>query len=153
MKYNFHDPELEAMAEIAKILGSQMSLTYLKDTTANAMLAQITTTGLYLALYTTSPGTSGSGEIAYNSSTGYTQSGRQSIGWGTSALGIVTSNTTQTFTMGASWTPASIGYFGLWSAATGGAYLAGGQTTGLSGSIPAGANVVFTNSVTLTVSG
>ena len=157
MTYKFWDKEIEAMAKIASILGSNMALTYLNDVTANNMLAQITDTGLFLALFTTSPGTAGdTGEVPYNDPTGYTQIERQAITWDASSVGSVTSNDTQTYTLGASWTPGPIGYFGIFDAATssgGAGYLAGGLTTGLSGSIPAGANVVFTSSVTLTVSG
>ena len=151
--HDFHDPEIEAMAQIAFIINGQMALTYLPATVANNMLAQITTTGLYLGINSGTPGTTGANEIAANSASGYTQSARPSIAWASSSNGVVTSNTTQTFTMGASWTPAPIPYFSLWTASSAGTYLAGGATTGLSGNIPAGANVVFTNSVTLTVSG
>jgi hypothetical protein len=64
----------------------------------------------------------------------------------------VVSNDTQTYAMLVTES-GGIPYFGLWTANTGGTFLAGGPTTGLSGSIPSGANVTFTNSVTLTVSG
>ena len=147
----FHDPELRQMASIATVMGSKGALTYLTATVANNMLAQITTSGLWLGLLSTAgnPGT----EIPYNSATGYTQATRQAIAWAGAASGVVVSNTTQTFTMGGTWTPAPIPYFGLFGASTAGTYYGGGGTGSLTGNIPAGANVTFTSSVTLTVSG
>ena len=152
--YDFHDPTLREMAEIAHAQGAFMALTYLSATTANNMLNQIVTSGLYMGINnSTGPSTSGANEIAYNSSTGYTQSTRPSITWGSQSNGVQSSSNTQTFTMGGSWTPGAIAYFSIWGASTSGTYYAGGTTSGLSGNIPAAANVTFTSALTLTVAG
>jgi hypothetical protein len=41
-------------------------------------------------------------------------------------------------------TAGGIPYFGIWTANSSGTWIIGGTTTGLSGSIPSGANVTFT---------
>lgn len=109
---------------------------------ANTMLSAAfpTATTFYLALFTADPGTTGSaGEVTGGSY------GRQAINFaapsgGTSVSGG--SNPAQSFTN----MPAEAGgipYFGIFTAVTAGTYDAGGTTSGLSGSIPAGATVSF----------
>jgi hypothetical protein len=109
---------------------------------ANTMLAAgfPTATNFYLALFTTDPGTTGSsGEMTGG---GY---GRQLINFAAPAGGSAVSggsNPAQNFTN----VPAAAGgipYFGIYTAVTAGTYDAGGTTSGLSGSIPAGATVSF----------
>ena len=151
--YTFHDPELEKLARVAHDLGATMALTYLSPGAASVMVNALTTTGAYLSLHnSTGPGTTGANEIAANSASGYTQSARPSVTWGTITNGVVVSNNTQTYTMGASWSTGAIGYFGIWSASSAGTYLGGGTVSGLT-SVAAGANVTITSAVTLTVAG
>lgn len=110
--------------------------------TANTMLAAAfpTATTLYLALFLSDPGTTGAtGEM---NGGGYD---RQPINFAAPAGGTVISggtNPAQTFTnvpVAASGVP----YFGVFSALTGGTYEFGGTTSGLAGSIPAGATIQF----------
>lgn len=155
MTYQFHDPELALLAGIAHDLGATMSLTYLSAQAASVMAQQgLTNTGAYLSIHnSTGPGTSGTNEIAANSASGYTQATRPSITWpATVTNGVITSNNTQTFTMGASWSTGAIGYFGLWTASSGGTYLGGGTISGL-GSIAANATFTITSAVTWTIAG
>ena len=101
----------------------------------NAMF--VPTTTYYLALFTSDPGTTGaSGEVTGGSYA------RQAIAFGSASGGSQASTNAQNFTLmpiEASGVP----YFGLFTAASGGTYLGGGTTTGLSGSIPAGSTVAF----------
>ena len=101
----------------------------------NAMFVPSTT--YYLALFTSDPGTTGaSGEVTGGSYA------RQSIAFGSATSGSQASTTAQNFTLmpiEASGVP----YFGIFSAVSGGTYLGGGTTSGLSGSIPAGSTVAF----------
>jgi hypothetical protein len=80
---------------------------------------------------------------------------RQAITFGTPSGGSQASAGTdaaQSFT-GMPLESSGCPYFGIWSASTGPTYEAGGTTTGLSGSIPAGATVSFASgAVTLAVS-
>jgi hypothetical protein len=140
------------MAQVAFDLNALMALTYLPAAVANNMLANITATGLFMSIHSGSPSNTGANEIV--AGTGYTavSGGRPPITWAASSGGIVVSNDTQTYALLVTES-GGIPYFGLWTANTGGTYLGGGPTSGLSGSIPSGANVTFTNSVTLTVSG
>jgi len=158
--YHFRDPELEELAEIARLLGASMALTYLSATYASNMLGQITTTGLYMGIHTASPGTTGANEIVGSGMIGYSSGGytgtRMAVTWGSVSSGVVSSNDTQTFPLLA--TQASgIPYFSLWTdtgaTSHAGTYLTGGATSGLSGSIPNGANVTFTSAITLTQAG
>ena len=115
------------------------------DTMLNASVVAATT--YYLALFTTDPGTTGaSGEVTGGSYA------RQAITFGTAAAGSVASTDSQLFTS----LPAEaggIGYFGIFTAASGGSYKWGGTVTGLSGSLPAGINVSFaTGGITATQS-
>jgi hypothetical protein len=100
-------------------------------------------TVFYLALFTSDPGSSTnapSGEYTTGSGPA-----RQPITFGSAAAGAKVSSGTdaaQTFTS----VPAAAGgvlYFGICSAATGANYMCGGLTSGLSGSIPSGASIVF----------
>jgi hypothetical protein len=154
--HRYHDLRLKEMAVIAAETNQFMALTYLTVAVATAMLANITTAGLFMSIHTATPGNTGASEIAANVATGYTQAARPAISWSAFSTDHQTSggaNATQTYTMGASWTPAAIPYFGIWGASSAGTYYAGGPTSGLSGSIPAGANVTFTSAVTLTIAG
>jgi hypothetical protein len=150
----FVDGELAAMAEIAFDLGAKMALTYLSNTVAENMLSQITTTGLFMSIHSASPGQTGASELVAGTAYTAVSGGRPPLSWGslTGTPGTVVSNDTQTYAMLVTES-GGIPYFGIWTANTSGTYLAGGTTTGLSGSIPSGANVTFTSSVTLTVSG
>jgi hypothetical protein len=155
--YEFHAEEHRMMAEIAFMFDMQMALTYLPATVANNMLNQIigasAANGGFLSLHnSTGPSTTGANEVAANSASGYTQATRPSIAWGANSNGVTTSNTTQTYTMGASWATGAIGYFGIWGASSAGTYYGGGTTTGL-GSVAAGATITITSAVTLTVAG
>lgn len=150
--HDFHDPEIEEMAQIAIVLGSRMALTYLPTSVATAMLATITTSGLFLSIHSASPGNTGTSELVAGTAYTAVSGGRPPITWAAFATDHQTSSNTQTFAM-LTTNAGGIPYFGLWSANTAGTYYAGGPTTGLSGSIPSGANVVFTSSVTLTIAG
>ena len=161
-EYTFHDPILAEWAKVARDLDAQMALTYLAATYASNMLGQITTTGLYMSLHSASPATTGANEILGNNEVGYSSGGyaggglRMSISWGSVTSGVVASTNTQTFPLLATFA-SGIPYFGIWTDTGGaghaGAYICGGATSGLSGSIPSGANVIFTNGITLTQSG
>ena len=101
----------------------------------NAMFVPSTT--YYLALYTTDPSTTGaSGEVTGGSYA------RQGIAFGSASSGSQASTNAQTFT-GMPVLSGGAPYFGLFSASTGGTYLGGGTTTGLSGAISAGSTVTF----------
>jgi hypothetical protein len=109
---------------------------------ANTMLTAAfpTATNFYMALFSADPGTTGTaGELTGG---GYA---RQLINFATPAGGVSVSggtNPAQNFTN----VPAEAGgipYFGVFSAVTAGTYEFGGTTSGLSGSIPAGATVSF----------
>ena len=67
---------------------------------------------------------------------------RQSIAFGSASSGSQASTTAQTFT-GMPVLSGGAPYFGLFTAGTGGTYLGGGTTTGLSGAISAGSTVAF----------
>ena len=72
--------------------------------------------------------------------------------FGSASGGAEVSTNSQTFTN----LPAEasgIPYFGIWSALTGGTYIGGGTTTGLTGSLPAGISVnVPTGQTTVSIS-
>jgi hypothetical protein len=97
----------------------------------------VPSTTYYLALFTSDPSTTGaSGEVTGGSYA------RQSIAFGSASSGSQASTTAQSFT----GMPAESGgapYFGLFTASTGGTYLGGGTTTGLSGAISVGSTVSF----------
>jgi hypothetical protein len=126
-----------------------MVLTYLAATYAANMMNQVITTGLFMSIHTASPSNTGANEII--GGTGYTGN-RPAISWAAISSGVVTSNDTQTYALLLAQT-GGIPYFGIWTAATSGTYIFGGPTSGLSGSIPNGATVLFTSSVTLTQAG
>ena len=106
------------------------------------------TLNIYVALFTTDPGTSGaSGEVSGGSYA------RQSGTFGLPSAGVATSTNAQNFTN----MPAESGgcpYFFCFATATGTTYpLGGGTTSGLSGAISAGSTVaVAIGGVTFTVS-
>lgn len=145
----FYDLEIGKMAQVAADLDAMMALTYLTVATATAMLANITTTGLYLSIHNGSLGNTGANEIV--GGTGYTGT-RPAITWAAFSIDHQTSSNTQTFAMLVAET-GGIPYYGIWTAATAGTFITGGPTSGLSGSIPSGANVTFTSAVTETVAG
>jgi hypothetical protein len=109
----FYDPELREWSDIAAALEADMALTYASVAVATAMIACVTTTGLYMSIHSATPGNTGASEIAANSAAGYTQSVRPTIAWAAYASAAQVSNDTQTYTMGATWTPGPIPYFGL----------------------------------------
>lgn len=103
------------------------------------------TSTFYLALFSSDPGTTGTtGEITsytgsrpafqFNAATGGTQTGPTSV---------INFSVTATLASGAP-------YFGIFTAATGGTYLVGGATTGLTGSIASGATITFAANTSLT---
>jgi len=98
----------------------------------------VTSTTYYLALFTTDPGTTGaSGEVTGGSYA------RQAIVFGTAAsAGSKASTTSQSFT-GMPAEAGGVPYGGLFSASTGGTYLGGITTTGLSGAISVNATIDF----------
>lgn len=152
----FRDPEIGEMAKVAAYLDAVMANTYLSTAVITAMIACLTTTGAFLSIHSGSPSTTGANEIIGSTMSGYSSGGftgaRKAITWAAFSGTSQVSNDTQTFALLA--TQASgIPNFGLWTAdgTSGGTYLGGGTTSGLSGSIPNGANVIFTNGVTLSV--
>ena len=106
----------------------------------------VASTTYYLSLHTASPGTTGANEVTGGSYA------RQAITFGTASGGVATSTDGQTF----SSMPAESGgvpYFGLWTAVTGGTYIGGGTTSGLSGAISSGTTISFaTGAVTAAIS-
>jgi hypothetical protein len=113
----------------------------LPATQANTMLtaAFVPSTTYYLSLHTSNPGGGGASEVTNSGGSAY---GRQAITFANPSAGSQASNNAQTF----SNMPAESGgtpYYGLWIVLTGGTYLGGGTTTGLSGAISLGSSVVF----------
>ena len=150
--YKFHSPTVEDIARIADELGARMALTYLSAAAANNMLGQVTTTGLFMSIHSASPSNTGANELVAGTAYTAVSGGRPPIAWASASSGVVVSNNTQTFAM-LTTQSGGIPYFGLWTANTSGTWLFGGPTSGLSGSIPSGANVTFTSAVTLTQAG
>jgi len=115
-----------------------------ENTAISAVFVPSTT--YYLSLHSATPGQNGASEITGGSYA------RQVIQFGAASGGSESSTDSQTFTN----LPAEasgIPYFGIWTAATGGTYLGGGTTTGLTGSLPSGISVNFaTGAVTLSFS-
>ena len=111
---------------------------------ANAAVTAMfpTATTYYLALFTTDPTTTGaSGEVTG----GAGPYARQAINFAAPSGGTAASggaNPAQNFT-GMPAEAGGIPYFGIFTAVTAGTYSGGGTTSGLSGSIPAGATVSF----------
>ena len=157
-RYQFKDPVIGDLAALAEELGARMALTYLAAAYASNMLGQITTTGLFMGINNGSPSNTGANEIIGSLMSGYSSGGytgkRMAVTWGSVTNGVVSSTDTQTFPLLAIQA-GGIGYWSLWTADGSGAstYLFGGATSGLSGSIPSGANVTFTNAITLTQAG
>lgn len=121
----------------------------LSTTSENAAIAAVLvpSTTYYLALFTSDPGTTGaSGEVSGGSYA------RQAIAFGSASGGSESSTNSQSFTS----MPAEgsgVPYFGIFSASSGGTYICGGTTTGLSGAISAGSTITFaTASVTASIS-
>ena len=139
--YKFHDLNTGRIADAAEAVDASMALTYLATATAAAMIAALVRDCIELGLTV----------IPRGGGTGYTGT-RMPVTWGTVTAGVVQSNDIQTFPMLVTEASGILGW-GLWSAATGGTFLTGGATSGLSGSIPSGSNVTFTNALTLTVAG
>ena len=107
----------------------------------------VTSTTYYLALYTTDPGTTGSGgtEVSGGSYA------RQTITFAAASSGSKASSSAQTFTN----VPAlgsGAPYYGIWTAASGGTYLGGG-TTNSSTAISAGSTIsVASGAITFSLS-
>lgn len=120
----------------------------LSTTAENTAIAAIFVPGTtyYLSLHSATPGTTGTNEISGGSYA------RQSLVFGSASSGSEASSTSQTF----SSLPAEssgMPYFGIWSAATGGTYIGGGTTTGLSAALPSGISVNFAvGAVTVSIS-
>ena len=144
--HRYHDLLIGKMALVAEDSDAKMVLTYVTVAVATSMLSAITATGLFLSVHTASPGNTGANEIVPG--TGYTGN-RPAIAWAAFSVDHQTSSNTQTFPLLATQA-GGIPFYGLWTAATAGTFVAGGPTAGLGGSIPNGANVTFTNGVTLT---
>jgi len=106
----------------------------------------VPSTTYYLSLHSATPGQNGASEITGGSYA------RQALTFGAASGGSESSTNSQTFTnlpVEASGIP----YFGIWSASSGGTYIGGGTTTGLTGSLPAGISVNFaTGAVTVAIS-
>ena len=97
----------------------------------------VPSTTYYLALYTTDPSTTGaSGDVTGGSYA------RQAIAFGSASSGSQASTNAQNFT-GMPVESGGVPYFGLFTTVSGGTYLGGGTTTGLSGAISAGSTVSF----------
>lgn len=146
------DPSLQELMDVADKLGARMALTYLAAAYASNMLGQITMTGLFMSIHSASPSNTGANELVAGTAYTAVSGGRPPVTWGSPTTGVVSSSDTQTFAM-LVVEAGGIPYFGLWTANSGGTYLTGGATSGLSGSIPIGANVTFTSSITLTQAG
>jgi hypothetical protein len=111
----------------------------LSTTAENTGIAAIfvPSTTYYLALFTTDPSTTGSsGEVTGGSYA------RQAIAFGSASGGSEASTNAQNFT-GMPAESGGIPYFGIFTASSGGSYIGGGTTTGLSGAISAGSTVAF----------
>ena len=106
----------------------------------------VPSTTYYLSLHSATPGQTGASEVSGGSYA------RQAITFGSATAGTELSTNSQTFTnlpVEASGIP----YFGIWSTVSGGTYIGGGTTTGLTGSLPAGISVNFaTGAVSVSVS-
>jgi hypothetical protein len=112
------------------------------DTALDAIFVPGTT--YYLALFTADPG-SASNAPASEVSGGTGPYARQPITFTAAASGTKVSGGTdaaQTFA-GVPALASGAPYFGICSTLTGSTYMAGGLTSGLGGSIPAGASIVF----------
>ena len=106
-----------------------------ENTGLDAMFVPSTT--YYLALFTSDPSTTGaSGEVTGGSYA------RQAIDFGSASSGSQASTNAQTFT-GMPVESSGVPYFGLFTLVSGGTYLGGGTTTGLSGAISAGSTISF----------
>ena len=146
----FHDPEIGEMAKIAALLNARMTNTYLTAAVMTALAVCLTATGAYVGIHTASPATTGANEIVGSSMIGYSSGGytgtRQAITWASYSSPGQISSDSQTFPLLAAQT-GGITYFSLWTdtgaTSHAGTYLGGGPTSGLSGSIPNGANVIF----------
>ena len=163
LAHRYHDLSIGRMAQVADDLDAMMALTNLTGVVSANMLNQITNTGAFLSIHTgngASVGQTGATEIIGSSMIGYSSGGytggRKSITWNTAGTdGVNESNIAQTFGLLASQASGILGW-GLWTTdgSTAGTFLFGGSTTGLTGSIPNGANVVFAaGGIVLTISG
>jgi len=113
---------------------SRLSTTY-ADNALNAIFNSSTT--YYLALFTSDPSTTGaSGEVTGGSYA------RQAITFSAAAANAQASTNAQSFA-GLPAEASGVPYFGVFTASTGGTYIAGGTTSGLPSAISAGATVSF----------
>ena len=147
MIHTYHNSDIAKWAKVAEECGAMMALTYMAAAVASSCLGNITTTGLFISLHTVAA----SGGSPGTEFTNYSGN-RPAVTWGAVSNGVVVSSDTQTFTL-TGIASGGLPYFGIYSANTGGTYLFGGATSGLSGSIPSGAVVTFTSSITLTQAG
>lgn len=129
-----------------------MALTRLPAAVAAAMLGNVTTTGLFLSIHSADPGLTGANELVAGTAYTAVSGGRPPITWAAASAGVQASNDTQTFAM-LVLQAGGIPYVGVWTANSGGTFLGGGPTSGLSGSIAVSAVVTFTNGLTATESG
>lgn len=86
--------------------------------TLNAALDGVSALGAYISMHTADPGTTGASEVT-GGSPAYA---RKLTTWGTAAAGVKTGSA-QTFDIPGSTT---IGYYGVWTAASGGTWVTGG---------------------------
>jgi hypothetical protein len=86
--------------------------------TLNAALNGVKALGNYISLHTADPGVTGASELAGGSPL----YARKQTTWGTPANGVLTGSA-QTFDVPAGQT---IGWYGVWTAATGGTWVTGG---------------------------
>jgi hypothetical protein len=154
----YHDSDIAKWAKAAEEINAQMALAYLASTYAGLAIAAITAdaTTFYMSLHSASPGTTGANEILGSSQAGYSADGytgyRQALTFGSASTGVKTSTDTQTFALLATFA-SGIPYYGVWTAHDAGTYICGGATASLTGSLPSGASVVFTNGVVQSVQG
>jgi hypothetical protein len=164
MIHTYQNADIAKWAKAAEEVNAFMALTYLPGAYAtlavDGILAASTT--FYLSLHSASPSTSGANEILGSSQSGYSSGGytgyRQTLQFAAASSGIQYSSDTQTFVLLATFA-SGIPYFGIWTAHDAGTYICGGPTSGLTGSIPNGASVIFTGTsasgsgVTISVQG
>jgi hypothetical protein len=120
-----------------------MPLVLIPASQANAAIAAMFAPGgFWLSLHSGSPGTTGTGELTNSGGSTYA---RQAITLGAAALGVEASTNAQSFGATSPGLPGAAGpiYCGLWTASTGGTYLGGLVTVGLTGGITAGSSITF----------
>ncbi len=110
----------------------------------------VTSTVYYLGLNTADPGTTGASEVTGGSYARQAITFSPAASAGSKASGGT--DAAQSFT-GMPVESGGCPYFSIWTASSGGTYLEGGTTSGLSGSISAGSTIDFASgAVTFTLS-